>query len=275
MFGAGDAGVTRIKLVRLQRWFGAIVGGSAPGQGDIATALSERQRSPGHHVDGGSSPDIVSIPSGQIRNLLVEYVRIGTECPSWIWSEMIMRPSSSFVAPSAIAILSTALLCSLSGTAMSQTATGADSPLPSITVVAPKQVARPHRPERVASHRTSSTAHTPTAQTSSASPEAIIKGPGSTLGKLAKLEKISSSCNGGCETSFKSGNAPWVGCSEAAGLFHTFSATCRDTLTYASYVGCMDTKRFLGLERNKAWWFCSSLQAGGKFKVAELKRSRR
>jgi hypothetical protein len=42
-------------------------------EADIATALSERQRSPGHHVDGGSSPDIVSTPSGQIRNLLVEY----------------------------------------------------------------------------------------------------------------------------------------------------------------------------------------------------------
>ena len=236
-------------------------------QGDIATALSERQRSPGHHVDGGSSPDIVSIPSGQIRNLLVEYVRIGTECPSWILSEMIMRPSSSFVAPSAIAILSTALLCSLSGTAMSQTATGAATPLPSITVVAPKQVARP--PQRPAQAAT--VASRPTAPTPQTPPPA----QGSVLAKLAALEKASSSCNGGCETSFKSGNAPWVGCSEAAGLFHTFSATCRDTLTYASYVGCMDVKRFLGLEVNRAWWLCSSLQAGGKFKVAELKRSRR
>jgi hypothetical protein len=186
-----------------------------------------------------------------------------------------MRSSSSFVAPSAIAILSTALLCSLSDTAMSQTATGSAAPLPGITVVAPKQVARPHRPERVASHRTSSTAHTPTAQTSSASPEAIIAGPGSTLGKLAKLEKISSSCNDGCETSFKSGNAPWVGCSEAAGIFHTFSATCRDTLTYKTYLECLDTKVYLGLERNKVWWFCSSMAAGGKFHVAELKRSSR
>jgi hypothetical protein len=185
-----------------------------------------------------------------------------------------MRSLSSFVAPSAIAILSTTLLCGLSGAAVSQTATGSAAPLPSITVVAPKQVARPHRPERVASHRTSSTAHTPTAQTPSASPEAIIAGPGSTLGKLAKLEKISSSCNGGCETSFKSGNAPWVGCSEAAGLFHTFSVTCRDTLTYKTYLECRDTKVFLGLERNKVWWFCSSMAAGGKFagekyKVAE------
>jgi hypothetical protein len=186
-----------------------------------------------------------------------------------------MRSSSSLFAPSAIAILSISLLCSLSSTAVSQTATGPAAPLPSITVVAPKQVARPHRPERVAPRRTSSTAHTPTAQTSSASPEAIIAGPGSTLGKFAKLEKISSSCNGGCETSFKSGNAPWVGCSEAAGYYSTFSATCRDTLTYASYTGCMDTKMFTGWERNRAWWYCTSLLAGNKFNVAELKRSRR
>jgi hypothetical protein len=37
----------------------------------------------------------------------------------------------------------------------------------------------------------------------------------------------------------------------------------------------MDTKMFLAWDRHKAWWLCSSLQAGGKFKVAELKRSRR
>ena len=183
-----------------------------------------------------------------------------------------MRLSSSFVASSAVAVVSTILLC---GPAMSQTATGSGASLPSITVDAPKQVARPHRPERVASRRTSSTARTPTAQTSSASPEAIVEGSGSTLGKLARLEKLSSSCNGGCETSFKSGNAPWVGCSESGGDISTFSATCRDTLTYASYRGCMDVKMFTGWDRNRAWWYCTSLHAGGKFKVAELKRSRR
>ena len=178
-----------------------------------------------------------------------------------------MRLSSSFVASSAVAVVSTIMLC---GPATSQTATGSAASLPSITVQAPKQVARPHRPERVASRRTSSTA-----QTSSASPEAIIDGSGSTLGKLAKLEKASSSCNGGCETSFKVGNAPWVGCSESGGYDSVFSATCRDTLTYASYRGCMDTKMFTGWDRNRAWWYCTSLSSGGKFKVAELKRSRR
>ena len=149
-----------------------------------------------------------------------------------------MRMSSSFVAPSAVAILSAAFLCGPSGPAMSQTE------LPKITVVAPKQAAKPQRPERVAPRRTSSAAHRPTAQASSATTEAIMAGPDSPLGKLAKLERLSSSCNGGCATSFKTGNAPWVGCSESGGFYSTFSATCRDTLTYASYRGCMDTKMF-------------------------------
>jgi hypothetical protein len=182
-----------------------------------------------------------------------------------------MRLSSSFVAPSAVAVVSTILLC---GPATSQPATGSAASLPSITVVAP--VARPHRPERVASRPTSSTAHTPTAQTSSASQaEAIIEGPGSTLGKLAKLESISSNCNGGCQTSGKTGKEAWIGCSESAGYFSTFSATCTDTLTHSSYTGCMSTKVFTGWDRNRAWWYCTSLLAGNKFKVAELKRSRR
>jgi hypothetical protein len=102
-----------------------------------------------------------------------------------------------------------------------------------------------------------------------------MAGPGSPLGKLARLEKMSSSCNGGCATSFKTGNEPWIGCSESAGYFSVFSATCRDTLTYGSYVGCMETKMFTGWERNRAWWYCNGLLAGKRFKVAELKRSAR
>ena len=95
------------------------------------------------------------------------------------------------------------------------------------------------------------------------------------MAKLAALERAASSCNGGCETSFKTGNAPWVGCSESAGYNSVFSATCRDTLTYKDYADCKDTKMFLGWDRNRAWWYCTSLLAGGKFKVAEVKRRSR
>ncbi len=35
---------------------------------------------------------------------------------------------------------------------------------------------------------------------------------GFTMARLAKLERAARSCNGGCETSFRVGNAPWVGC---------------------------------------------------------------
>jgi hypothetical protein len=174
-----------------------------------------------------------------------------------------MRLSSSVVAPSAAAVLATVLLC---GPAASQTATGSATSLPGITVVAPKQVARPHRPKQVAntviSGGTSSTAQTPSAA------------PDSVQGKLAKLEKASSSCNGGCETSFKSRKAPWIGCSLTGPEFTNLSSTCTDTLTYTDYSDCHDTKAFLGWDRKTIWWHCSSLLAGGKFKVAELKRSR-
>lgn len=182
-----------------------------------------------------------------------------------------MRLSPGFVVPSAVATLSIVLLC---GPAVSQTSTGSASQLPAVTVEAPKQVARPRRPSPVAStgasRRTSSTARTP-----SLAAHAPSAAPDSVLGKIAKLERASSSCNGGCETSFKTGNAPWIGCSESGGHFSTFSATCRDTLTYKSYEDCMDTKVFLAWDYNRAWWYCTSLLAGGKFQVAEIKRSGR
>jgi len=177
-----------------------------------------------------------------------------------------MKSSSSLVVPLTIAILSTTFL---SGTAVSQTATDTVTPLPAITVEAPKHLPKPRQVGRPAQEAT--VGSRPAAPGSQTSPAAR----GSVLARIATLEKASSSCNGGCETSFKSGNAPWVGCSEAAGLFHTFSVTCRDTLTYKSYEDCRETKVFLGLERNKAWWLCTSLAAGGKFQVAELKRATR
>src|ERR1700744_5653328 len=185
-----------------------------------------------------------------------------------------MRVLSSLIAPSVVAILSTALLCAFGGTAMSQTA-GSSATLPSVTVVAPKQVARPHRPERVASRPVVSTAHARTAQTFPGSQaEAIVAGTGSTMQKLARLESISSNCNGGCQTSGRVGNQAWIGCSESAGDFSTFSATCTDTLTYSSYTGCMSTKVFTGWDTQRAWWYCNSLSAGHKFKVTELKGRR-
>ena len=186
-----------------------------------------------------------------------------------------MKLSASFAASSAVAILSIALL---SGPAASQTATGSASPLPNVTVDAPKahapkQVERAHAPKQWAntgvSRRTSSTAQTPSFA------------PDSALGRIAKLERAASSCNGGCETSYRVGNAPWIGCShtgENLGVSSLFSSTCSDTLTYNTYLNCTDTKILLGATQKEARWICSSLHAGGKLtqeKVAAFKPSSR
>ena len=182
-----------------------------------------------------------------------------------------MRLSSSFVAPSAVAILSTALLCGPSGTAMSQTATGSATQLPNITVEAPRQVTRPQRPARAAN----TVASRPIPRTTREPAPA----KGSVMARLAALEKTSSNCTDGCQTSFKYGNQPWNGCSTSGGLFDV-SATCRNVRNYKTYSECRTTGLFLGADNRGVWWYCSSLLAGGKLageklQVAELKRSGR
>ena len=187
-----------------------------------------------------------------------------------------MRMSSSLVAPSAVAILSTALLCGPSGTAMSQ------AQLPSITIEAPKQVARPpvarpQRPARLA-NTVASRPTPPTAQGPSAPPTAQKPEPGSVMAKLAALERTSSSCADGCPTSFKYGNQPWNGCSTTGDIFST---TCRNVRNFKTYQECTEHGLLIGWHRNGVWWYCSSLHAGGKLagekqqQVAELKRSGR
>ncbi len=186
-----------------------------------------------------------------------------------------MRTLPSLCATSGIAILSISLLCSLSGTAVSQTATGSAAPLPSITVDAPKQVARPNRPVATprgsgrVGHRAGLTSRF--TQTATGTPSAA-RGP--VMAKLARLEREASSCNDGCESSFKRGKEPWVGCSESGGYSSTFSATCKDTLTHRDYVQCVETKMFLGWNHQRSWWYCTGMLNGGKFRVTAENRNR-
>lgn len=186
-----------------------------------------------------------------------------------------MRMLSSLVAPSALAALSTVLL---SGTAAAQTAT--TSQLPGITVVAPKQVARlVARPQRQAPPEANTVAARPAApapQTPSTS--AQKPAAGSVMARIAALEKTSSNCTDGCQTSFKYGNQPWNGCSTSGDF--TLSTTCRNGRNYKTYQECRETGMFLAWRQFEVWWYCSSLHAGGKLsgekqQVAELKRSGR
>ena len=97
------------------------------------------------------------------------------------------------------------------------------------------------------------------------------------MARLAALEKTSSNCTDGCQTSFKYGNQPWNGCSTTGDIF---SATCRNARNYKTYFECRDTGLFLAWRNAEVWWYCSSLLAGGKLagekiRVAELKRTAR
>lgn len=188
--------------------------------------------------------------------------------------DMVMRLSSSLVVPSTVAVLSTVLVC---GPAASQIPTGSAATLPPVTVDAPKQLTKPPAPQRAANTGASSRRTASTVQTSSSTARTPSYAPGSVMGRIASLEKVASSCNGGCASSFPHGKEPWIGCSELGGNidYGPFSPTCRDTITHTSYENCVETKVFLGENRNRAHWFCSSLAAGNRFKVAELKRSGR
>lgn len=173
-----------------------------------------------------------------------------------------MRPSFGFAVPSAIVTLSAVLLCS--STAMSQPTPS--SSLPTVSVEAPK--ARTTVVPRQG--RTTVTSHHHRA-TGSSTAQGPVFGPNTVLGKIARLERSASSCNGGCETSYRVGNAPWVGCSMAAGGGtggaidgSNFSSTCTDTLSYNTYAQCVETKALLGAQPRESRWICTSLLAGGK-----------
>ncbi|MGY3233440.1 hypothetical protein ACVWZ4_006026 [Bradyrhizobium sp. USDA 4472] len=184
-----------------------------------------------------------------------------------------MRSSFGFAVPSIVFTLSTVMLCSSSGTASSQPTP--NSSLPPVSVEAPKArttVVPTQRPTTVTSHHRQRAPGSSTAQG-----EGSVFGPNTVLGKIAKLERSASSCNGGCEVSYRVGNAPWVGCSQSGERdIGPFSTTCRDTLNYNTYAHCIETKTLLGATGKESRWLCSSLQAGGKLpgekQVAESRR---
>jgi hypothetical protein len=170
-----------------------------------------------------------------------------------------MRMSSSLVAHSAVAILSTALLCGPSGTAMSQTTTAATAPsLPSITVQAPKQIARPQRPQRAAKPPQRPTRVANRVASRPASPTTpFTAAQESVLEKLRRIERSVSSCDGGCQTSFPSGNKPWIGCSASG--WPMYSGTCKNGRKYKTYVECTEASYFLAWKPMEVHWYCTSL----------------
>jgi hypothetical protein len=160
-----------------------------------------------------------------------------------------MRFPSRSVTSLAVAFSSIGLLlCGLSGSEAATTSDGATPSLPAVVVEAPKQSARPQKREpRAIARSTVSPRTSPTAAAPSASPISA---------KLAKLASVTGSCVGGCATSFRSGDAPWVGCSGSAGVY---SPTCRNTRNYKTYNECTEGGLILGWSPSQVSWSCTSL----------------
>jgi hypothetical protein len=57
-------------------------------------------------------------------------------------------------------------------------------------------------------------------------------------------------------TSFRSGNAPWNGCSVSGG---GYSSTCRNTRNYKTYSECREGGLILGWRNAEVAWNCTSL----------------
>ncbi|WP_246791437.1 hypothetical protein [Bradyrhizobium commune] len=119
--------------------------------------------------------------------------------------------------------------------------------LPGITIDAPKQVARPHRPAHHAVVH--STRSLPASR-------AVSTAPMSDAAKLAKLARETGSCVGGCQSSFKTPNQPWVGCNATGGVY---SATCRNVGNYKSYDECKEAGRVTGWRSGETSAYCSSV----------------
>ena len=162
-----------------------------------------------------------------------------------------MGLSSRFFSSLAVAISSFALLTfGLSGTAMSRTEPPSDATvLPSITIQAPKPVARPQK-RAVTRNAVTRTVSRGTSGTATAGEESVLE-------KLRRIERSVSSCDGGCQSSLPSRGRPWVGCSASG--WPMGSATCRNGRKYKTYVECTEESYFLAWKPMEVWWFCSSL----------------
>lgn len=151
------------------------------------------------------------------------------------------------------------LTCGPGGIGVSQAATSASSSLttlPAVTVDAPSQTRRLSKPTRYpgAAHRAVPRRSSPTNETSVT---AILAAPTPVMTKLAKLESISGSCVDGCQTSFRTGNAPWRGCSSSG--WPALSTTCRNVYHFKTYAECSGTGLLLGWQSREITWYCTSL----------------
>jgi hypothetical protein len=163
--------------------------------------------------------------------------------------------SSLFAANKTASIILIALpLYCVSGVAISQpTPETVNTPLPQITVQAPKvrhtAVAPSRAGRHIVSHRTVARSISKFDERTGPSDEPI-------MAKIERLGRHTSSCADGCQSSFKYGNDPWHGCNASGNVL---SFTCRNVGGYKTYQECKDAGLTLGWRDKEQLYYCSSL----------------
>ena len=166
-----------------------------------------------------------------------------------------MRLSSRF-SSLAVAVSSFAVLTfGLNTAAMAATDPSGSSALPSITVQAPKPVARPHRTVPRAVARPARAARRTVSHETSPAATTQPGGQGSVLERLKRIERASRSCDEHCQ---KLSAQP--GCSASVWPTISVGVGCGNSRHFFThYVQCTDHLYFLAWKPREAWWYCSSL----------------
>ena len=217
------------------------------------------------HVDGTHPQMALRLPNCRYRNVVIQPLAVGTAVPSRIWEvryEIVIRLRRA---------VSRRYLVSR------------------LAVQHARQCRNPHQtrhfpPSRSKRRRSETYGCAEAGANDRDIPSGIPSGtglsaaqnpvfaPNTVLGRIARLERSASSCNGGCETSYRVGNAPWVGCSYSGSepFTNSVSPTCRDTLSYNTYAQCVETKICLARPQRKSvdlhqpagWWQVARRKAG-------------
>ena len=205
------------------------------------------------------------------RNAMIQLSALGMAFPSRIWGDILCDRHSGFAVPSAVAILSTVLLCSASGTAMSQSTTG--------SLPASRRLGRSSeavaRPTVVVTETGARTVNRPPSDIRPVNRSNAVVRAGFTIGAACQAGESRQQLQRWLRNKFPVGKEPWVGCSEA-GAGETsghFSSTCRDTMTYNTTRSASTPRLPRARHRRKLRWLCSSLQADRQ--VSRRKSSRR
>ncbi len=154
------------------------------------------------------------------------------------------------------------------------------APLPSISVEAPKHVARPSRPERVATRGGVSPQTRRTVGRHHSRRRHAHGWIRPTIGQNCRAGEGCQQLQRWLQSSLLHGAPALLAVASPAGRV-TWNWSLLDNVQRQPHlqtilrVDCVETKVFLGEYPNKARWNCSSLQVAGKFRVAELRRPKR